>query len=240
MPNVHLIGGEKGGVGKSVVARLLAQYMIDRQIPFRAFDSDRSHGALLRFYRDYSVVTDIGEFESLDQIIESILEENLHSVIVDLAAQTSQFLDQWIEESGVAELAQESGITITYWHVMDSGRDSADLLEKLLDRYGNSLRYVVVLNQVRSVFFKIFDTHPARQKALDLGASLIPLRRLHPPLMTKIDGNDASFWGAMHWSEGETKFSLLERQRVKIWLKHAYESFDSLGISSAADQILTQ
>ena len=27
MVNIHLIGGEKGGVGKSVVARLLAQYM---------------------------------------------------------------------------------------------------------------------------------------------------------------------------------------------------------------------
>jgi cellulose biosynthesis protein BcsQ len=29
MTNIHLIGGEKGGVGKSVVARLLAQYFID-------------------------------------------------------------------------------------------------------------------------------------------------------------------------------------------------------------------
>ena len=30
MANIHLIGGEKGGVGKSVVARVLAQYMIDQ------------------------------------------------------------------------------------------------------------------------------------------------------------------------------------------------------------------
>ena len=50
MTNIHLIGGEKGGVGKSVVARLLAQYFIDHSIPFLGFDSDRSHGALLRFY----------------------------------------------------------------------------------------------------------------------------------------------------------------------------------------------
>jgi cellulose biosynthesis protein BcsQ len=39
--NIHLIGGEKGGVGKSVVARLLAQYLIDRQMPFLGFDTDR-------------------------------------------------------------------------------------------------------------------------------------------------------------------------------------------------------
>ena len=45
MTNIHLIGGEKGGVGKSLVARLLAQYMIDNSIEFLAYDSDRSHGA---------------------------------------------------------------------------------------------------------------------------------------------------------------------------------------------------
>jgi len=42
MSTIHLIGGEKGGVGKSVVARLLAQYMIDHEIPFIGFDTDRS------------------------------------------------------------------------------------------------------------------------------------------------------------------------------------------------------
>lgn len=34
MANIHLVGDEKGGVGKSMVARLLAQYLIDPSIPF--------------------------------------------------------------------------------------------------------------------------------------------------------------------------------------------------------------
>jgi cellulose biosynthesis protein BcsQ len=46
---IHLIGGEKGGVGKSMVARVLAQYYIDREWPFVGFDTDRSHGSLRRF-----------------------------------------------------------------------------------------------------------------------------------------------------------------------------------------------
>ena len=54
MSTIHFIGGEKGGVGKSVVARLCAQYCIDRAIPFCAVDADGSHGALLRFYADYA------------------------------------------------------------------------------------------------------------------------------------------------------------------------------------------
>ena len=34
MSTIHFVGGEKGGVGKSVVAHLLAQLFIDRELPF--------------------------------------------------------------------------------------------------------------------------------------------------------------------------------------------------------------
>ncbi len=46
MATIHLIGGEKGCVGKSVVARLLPQYLIDNEKPFTGFDTAPSHGEL--------------------------------------------------------------------------------------------------------------------------------------------------------------------------------------------------
>ena len=51
MATLNLIGGEKGGVGKSVAARVLAQYFIDRGQPFTGFDTDRSHTSFTRFLR---------------------------------------------------------------------------------------------------------------------------------------------------------------------------------------------
>ena len=36
MSKVHFVGGEKGGVGKSVIARLLCQYCIDKKLAFTA------------------------------------------------------------------------------------------------------------------------------------------------------------------------------------------------------------
>jgi cellulose biosynthesis protein BcsQ len=70
MSKLHFIGGEKGGVGKSLVARVLAQYLIDHETPFLGFDTDQSHGALLRFYRDYAAPVAIDRYESLDRIVE--------------------------------------------------------------------------------------------------------------------------------------------------------------------------
>ncbi|WP_031433058.1 P-loop NTPase family protein [Methylomarinum vadi] len=60
MSQIHFIGGEKGGVGKSVMARLLAQYLIDNETPFKVFDADLSHGAMMR-YPEYFMI-EAGKF----------------------------------------------------------------------------------------------------------------------------------------------------------------------------------
>ena len=54
MRSLNFIGGEKGGVGKSVAARALAQYFIDKGRPFVGFDTDRSHTSFTRFYAGYA------------------------------------------------------------------------------------------------------------------------------------------------------------------------------------------
>ena len=83
MSHIHLIGGEKGGVGKSLVSRLLAQYFIDRQIPFSAFDTDRSHGALLRFNAGYAVPVSLDKHDGLDVIVEAAaLDPNRRVLVV--------------------------------------------------------------------------------------------------------------------------------------------------------------
>src|SRR3990167_8526716 len=87
---IHLIGGEKGGVGKSMVSRLLAQYFIDQHLPFVGYDTDRSHGALMRFYADYASPVVVDRYEALDQIIESAAAQPGCRALVDLAAQTHE------------------------------------------------------------------------------------------------------------------------------------------------------
>ena len=147
--NIHFIGGEKGGVGKSLMSRVLAQYLIDHELPFLGFDTDRSHGALMRFYAGFASPVAMDKVESLDAIVEAAVDQPGRRILVDLAAQTHDPLATWMEEAGVISLADELGMKIFYWHVMDSGKDSVDLLRRLLDRFGTGLNYVLVWNQVR-------------------------------------------------------------------------------------------
>ena len=231
MSTIHLIGGEKGGVGKSVVARLLAQYMIDHEIPFIGFDTDRSHGSLLRFYSDYASPTVIDDYQSLDAIIETATAQPEQRILVDLAAQTHHPLALWMEESGVLELMEELGITITYWNVMDSGKDCVDLLDKLLTQFGTRLNYVLVQNRLRDDNFNILEFSGVKDRALAFDAKVMTLKRLHAPVMTKIDSNSYSFWAAKNKdADSLSALGLLERQRVKIWLNHAYGEIEAIGV----------
>jgi hypothetical protein len=231
MANIHLIGGEKGGVGKSVVARVLAQYMIDKDIPFVGFDTDQSHGALMRFYSDFASPMLIDSYESLDTMVELAAENPQERVLVDLAAQTHEQLVKWMDESGVLDALRDHCLSSTYWHVMDSGKDSVALLKRLFDRFGSRLDYVIVLNQLRGENFDLFEKSGEKARADSLDAKIISLKRLNQEAIAKIDSENASFWSAQQKSPtNRNGLGILQRQRVKVWLHHAYQQIESVGI----------
>ena len=229
MSTIHFIGGEKGGVGKSVVARLCAQYCIDKALPFMAVDADGSHGALLRFYGNYTRLVDLTRYESVDEIL-ALASEPAARVLVDLPAQSERALSAWLAEGGVVELAAASDIQLVFWHVIDDGKDAVTTLERLFTRHGDRVRYCVVKNLGRGREFSLFERSPVRAMAEQLGAAIIELPELNTAAMQKIDRQDASFWSAVYGNQvGADAFTRMDRQRVKVWLTAGYEQLGKLG-----------
>lgn len=237
--SINFIGGEKGGVGKSVVARLLAQYFIDHECPFVGFDTDRSHTSFTRFYADFASPVVVDSYEGLDHIAtvyENLSEDEngnttVPSVIIDLAAQTAAPLARWMQDSDVVALMHSIGVRVNLWHVADAGQDSVVLLENLLATYGDAPNYIVVKNHGRGSDFSQLEASSAYQKVQELGGNtIINLAQLHEASMRKIDKANASFWAAINTTKGDNALGMLERQRVKMWLKGAYAEMDVLGL----------
>jgi hypothetical protein len=231
MSTIHFIGGEKGGVGKSLMARILAQYFIDHGQPFLGFDCDRTHGALLRFYTTYSTPVVIDDYQSLDRLIDLAAADPARRILVDLAAQAQQPLSRWMAESRLLELAPDLKLSLVYWHVMDNGYDSVELLRQFLDQFGHKIKLVLVLNQLRGERFELLESSGQRARAEQMGASSMPLQRLADATMHKIDANSRSFWAAMNNGTGaDGTLGLLEQQRLWVWIKRAYEEIDRIGV----------
>jgi hypothetical protein len=230
MAKIHFIGGEKGGVGKSLMARVLAQYFIDREQPFIGFDTDRSHGALMRFYSGYASPVVVDRYEALDSIMEAAVADPARRILVDLAAQTHEPLVRWMDDSGVLNLADETGVAIQYWHVMDTGKDSVDLLRRLLDRFGTGLRYVLVRNHVRGSDFGVLEQSGEQARALGLGAKIVSIKKLHDSAINRIDAASSSFWNAKNADNPVAGLGMMDRQRVKMWLRDIYREIDDVDV----------
>jgi len=227
MSRIHFIGGEKGGVGKSVVARLLAQYYIDHAMPFTAVDADRSHGAMHRFYAEFSKTGDLDNFETTDLIMQLALDAD-QRVLVDLPAQSDRFLSNWMSRNGIVELAAESHIPITFWHIMDDGKDTVGLLHALLINYGSSVNYCVVKNLGRGNNFTAYEQSVTKSLLEQLNGKTLTIDELHKPTMQKIDLQNASFWNAINNSKDG--LGIIERHRVKVWQRNAYKEFERVGV----------
>jgi hypothetical protein len=204
---------------------LLAQYFIDRNRPFAGYDTDRSHNSFTRFYEGFASPVVVDSFEGLDAVVDGFERQPEQSVIVDMAAQTLAPLSRWIDESQLFEVFAELQVPVNFWHVMDDGRDSSELLGKLLDTFGAQASVIVVQNHGRG---SAFGPSAPLARATAQGARVISLPRLQEASMRKIDERSASFWQAVNDREGPHALGLLERQRVKRWLAAVHAEFDTL------------
>jgi hypothetical protein len=227
---IHLVGGEKGGVGKSIMARLLVHYMLERGLPFRAFDADRSNAALLRYYPEVSTQLLADRHDHLDKIIETAHEAPGGRIVVDLAAQTHDLLVKWMEGVDMIGMVKAMDYRVCYWHVMDCGKDSVELLRRLFDHFGSRLDYVIVQNQVRGESFNLFEKSAEKPRAVELGAKFVSIRQLMNHVMQKIDASNAPFALSKNPEHDTTGLGLVDRQRLKLWLTQACAQMDQVDI----------
>jgi hypothetical protein len=191
--------------------------------PFPSWDSIRIGRTARSCASTPTILVD--RYESLDAIVEAATENAERRILVDLAAQAQEPLTKWMDESQLLEVAREIGLNIFYWHVMDAGKDSVDLLKRLYDQYEQRLGYVVVRNHVRGDDFGILQHSGLLERGQALNARLIDIKRLRDATILKIDAHSSSFWAATQpEDQGGARLGLLERQRFKTWLRGAYDA----------------
>ena len=60
---------------------------------------------------------------------------------------------------------------------------------------------------------------------------MVDLRRLHDTVVQKIDAANSSFWAARNAGNlSGAGLGLMERQRLKLWLAHAYGQLGAVGV----------
>lgn len=225
MGTIHLIDGEKGGVGKSFVARTMIQYALDKDFPFTAVETDRSNPDVAGVYKDicqYAVFTeDEKQADKADRIFEMGMEKD---VIVSLPSQVHRAMVSWIEKNQLLTLGNKYGVSFCKWFVCNGEYDSIRLFLASLNCYEKKMTHILVRNLGLCDEWSPIDEDSSVQKLIKkYRVSVIDFPKLGYKERYIINQNRLRFDEA---SESKD-FGVLGRQRVVNFLKAAYSAFDS-------------
>jgi hypothetical protein len=71
-PRLVLTHGEKGGVGKTTLARVLADFYKAKDVPFKAFDAEGDAGQLLRFHGEDTAAVDVTKAARIAPVLAAL------------------------------------------------------------------------------------------------------------------------------------------------------------------------
>lgn len=141
--SIYLVGGSKGGVGKSLVTMAVVDYLQEQGESVLLIESDTSNPDVWKAYKD-STETELISLDEADGWIQlvNLCDSNLDSIVViNTAARNNKGVSAYGEtlNSTLAELKRK---LVTLW-VINRQRDSLELLKEFMDAIPNSHIHVI-------------------------------------------------------------------------------------------------
>lgn len=232
MATLHFIGGEKGGTGKSFVARTALEYLREKDQPFTAFDSDRINPDVLHTYGESVHVAVFSEGERYENTANHIYDAATQQrVLVNLPAQVHHPLRNWIFNNELLEIGPEDGVSFQIWFVCDGRSESVSAFRQSLKVFGSHIPHVLVKNwgccdiSMGDDAWRLIDDEPAILDLMEAtGTRAIEFPKFHGvEECNRIDSEHLTFAQAR-----EAFTSSISRRRVKSFLSKAYAAFDGV------------
>lgn len=214
--------GDKGGVGKSTFARVLAEWYTFNQIPWAGFDTDATNGHLFRFYPDRTKAIVLKEDGNIDQILDAVDSGN-SILLVDLGARTGDVIHEWCRDTDLFSIMEGIGLAITVCFLLDPIKDSTSLLRNVADLFGGHSSYVLVKNQANGLRFDLYDNSRTRARLMEeLRGVEITIPELLSTTYYQVDQLNLS------WDEATRHpgLQLAARQRVKGFLRQCFAQIE--------------
>jgi len=227
-----LVGAEKGGVGKTTVTRLAAEYFLIKGNEVRIYDTQTPQASLKRYLPGRVELIDLADSREQCRLFDS-LDALGRVTLIDLKAGALFATLRSLDESGVFEAAAEGGLKISLLHVIGGSRASISEIEEI-GLYRAALGYRLVRNLATGGGASSFR----RLGGLNFpfGEEIV-IPRLEPLAFEAVELAGCSFSSfVLGETDSSSRFadSFVLRGYVSSWLGRAWDGFEAAGLDNLA------
>ena len=228
-PTVILVGADKGGVGKTTVARTLLDYFGAHQVPTRAFDTEAPRGTLKRFHPDQTEVVEVTQVADQMKIFDTLGTAAALVTVIDVRAGLLSRTLQALSDIGFLESAKKGQITFAVFHILGPSIASLDEIAETARSVGEA-NYFLVKNRINDTTF--FEWDPATYNSYFKqirGAAEITVPKLNEMACEQVELASQPFLSfiANKTANGEpANYSFVLRGYVRHWLGNVWAEYD--------------
>jgi hypothetical protein len=233
-PTVIIVGADKGGVGKTTVARTLLDYFIAHQIRARAFDTEAPKGTLKRFHPEATDIVDINLVSDQMKIFDTLNSAEAAVTIIDVRAGLMSQTLRALRDFGFIDAAKKGQITLAVFHILGPTIASLDEIADTAAFLGDA-KYFLVKNFINNTQFFQWDeeTHNSYFKKVK-DAIEISIPKLNEMATEQVDLASVPFvtFIANKKRNGDpATYSFVLRGYVRHWLGNVWAEYDRIRLN---------
>lgn len=232
-PTVIVVGADKGGVGKTTIARAVLDYLHLNNVHARAFDTETPRGTLHRFHPDETMIVDLTSTSDQMKIIDTLNSSQAKVSIVDVRAGGLSPALEALDEIGFFDAVQSGDFGFILLHVIGPSIASLEEIAEIAP-YVADAHYFMVKNHVNDTTFFEWDPETHAKYFEDLnkaGEITIPKLSELAYEQVEIAGAPFSTFISNQTADGEpAEHSFVLRGYVRTWLARVADEFERVGL----------
>jgi len=136
---IIVIHGDKGGVGKSMVAQALADYLMKSGVKVAIVEADTQNPDVARMFGQNMHVaqTNVRSENGWMDVMDFVIKHPGHTFIMNTPAGIGEYMKSDMESFASFLKAQDMPVEMELWWVMNIQHDSVNLLNEAYKTYGS-------------------------------------------------------------------------------------------------------
>ncbi len=233
-PTVVVVGADKGGVGKTTVARTLLDYFTAHHVPTRAFDTESPKGTLRRFHPDISEIVDATSVPDQMRIFDTLSTTDANVTVIDVRAGLLSPTLRSLRDIGFLDAVKKGQLNFMVFHILGSSIASLNEIEET-STFTTDGKYFLVKNFINNTSFFEWDqpTYASYfRKFKDAVEITIP--KLNEMAFEQVELASVPFltFVANKGPKGESaNYSFVLRGYVRHWLGNVWVEYDRIKLN---------